>query len=202
MEIVKKFDLEMAHIVRNAWSTRCSRSIHGHTYTIELVLERRTDAKELFDAGRMVIDFGLVKKYIGPFIDSFDHTTLLWDIEEDDFLEFFKEQFERVIICYESSSCEMMSAVIYVAVNKLLAEVENGDVVCTKVIVHETKTGRAECNYDSKWIQYVEDRDIVEKLWFSEGLMYEWPMDFARLAKRTGIGNAVDLKIPFESRDS
>ena len=68
MRIRKLFKFENAHIVRNCSSDRCKRSIHGHSYEVELILEAHR-----LDHGQMVYDFGLLKHHIKDIIDSFDH---------------------------------------------------------------------------------------------------------------------------------
>lgn len=52
MLIRKLFKFENAHVVRNCTSDRCKRSIHGHSYKVELLLK----ASKL-DHGQMVYDF-------------------------------------------------------------------------------------------------------------------------------------------------
>ncbi len=59
MLIRKLFKFENAHVVRNCTSDRCKRSIHGHSYKVELLLK----ASKL-DHGQMVYDFGLLKGVI------------------------------------------------------------------------------------------------------------------------------------------
>ena len=39
MLIRKLYGFENAHIVRNCSSDRCRRSIHGHSYKVEVILE-------------------------------------------------------------------------------------------------------------------------------------------------------------------
>lgn len=63
MLIRKLFKFENAHIVRNCTSDRCKRSIHGHSYKVELLLK----ASKL-DHGQMVYDFGLLKGVIKNFL--------------------------------------------------------------------------------------------------------------------------------------
>ena len=55
MIIRKLFKFEGSHIVRNCTSDRCSHSLHGHSYKVELFLT----ADHLDNAG-MVVDFGLL----------------------------------------------------------------------------------------------------------------------------------------------
>lgn len=62
MLIRKLFKFENAHVVRNCTSDRCKRSIHGHSYKVELLLK----ASKL-DHGQMVYDFGLLKGVIMTF---------------------------------------------------------------------------------------------------------------------------------------
>jgi 6-pyruvoyl tetrahydropterin synthase/QueD family protein len=71
MLIRKLFRFENAHIVRNCSSDRCSRSIHGHSYQVEILLEAHA-----LDNGQMIYDFGLLKGHIKDLIDSFDHALL------------------------------------------------------------------------------------------------------------------------------
>lgn len=190
MQIRKKFEIEMAHIVRNAWSDRCAKSVHGHTYNIEVVLQRHPDAETLHDDGRMVVDFGLVKKYLNPFIDSFDHAMLLWDEDDPAVIDFFRDNFDRVIVCPGSSSCEMMSAVFFVALRRIIDSVpEFQDVQLAQVVVHETRTGSATCDGWSDWVDLVEDKEIVENTWFAPEITREWPYELVQLSINGEVGS-------------
>ena len=77
MLIRKLFKFENAHIVRNCTSDRCKRSIHGHSYKVELLLK----ASKL-DHGQMVYDFGLLKGVIKDIFDSFDHAICFWQHDD------------------------------------------------------------------------------------------------------------------------
>ncbi|STP11883.1 6-pyruvoyl tetrahydrobiopterin synthase [Helicobacter mustelae] len=57
MIIRRSFSFCAAHIVRNCTSLRCSRSLHGHNYKVEIFLK----ADRLDNAG-MILDFGIFKK--------------------------------------------------------------------------------------------------------------------------------------------
>ena len=76
MIIRKLFKFEGAHIVRNCSSVRCKKSIHGHSYVVEVFF-----SSDGFDNGMMVMDFGLMKGTIKDFIDGFDHAYSMWDKE-------------------------------------------------------------------------------------------------------------------------
>ena len=137
MQIRKLFKFEMAHIVRKAFSTRCAKNIHWHSYLLEVFLE----GKELDEAG-MVLDFGLVKKEVNDFIDSFDHTLCIWNLpEEKALVEFATKNFERVIVLPFNSTAEMQAKMFYELISKLLSKYT---IKVSKCIVHETTTGYAE----------------------------------------------------------
>ena len=84
MIIRKLFKFEGSHIVRNCTSERCSQSIHGHSYLVEVFLE----STRLDNAG-MVMDFGLMSSF-KDIVDMFDHTHLLWDKDDGEYRNFIK----------------------------------------------------------------------------------------------------------------
>ena len=172
MEIRKQFKYEMAHVVRNAWSNRCAYSIHGHSYVVEVFISGTK-----YDNGGMLIDFGLVKKYLNDFIDSFDHACVLWNIEKDrKTIEHFKENFDRVIVTEFPSSAEVQAEMFFRVANQILnylkqnSQLNNGeslDVEISRVRVHETKTGFAEYTFeDYKYGNGFTDDHILNGIWF------------------------------------
>ncbi|MGE8610252.1 MAG: 6-pyruvoyl trahydropterin synthase family protein, partial [Acinetobacter baumannii] len=82
MLIRKLFKFENAHVVRNCTSDRCKRSIHGHSYKVELLLK----ASKL-DHGQMVYDFGLLKGVIKDLFDSFDHAICFWEKDDPQYID-------------------------------------------------------------------------------------------------------------------
>ena len=72
MLIRKLFRFENAHVVRGCSTRRCSHSIHGHSYRVELLLEAHA-----LDHGQMIYDFGLLKGDVRDLIDAFDHAVTL-----------------------------------------------------------------------------------------------------------------------------
>lgn len=82
MQIRKLFKGEGAHIVRNCSTNRCKKSIHGHSFQIEIFL-----TSDKLDNGGMIVDFSLIKKSIGQWIDSFDHCMLLWRNDNPEYKE-------------------------------------------------------------------------------------------------------------------
>ena len=136
MEITKKYRAEYAHIVRGAYSERCRYNVHGHSGLFEITLQ----SEELDSAG-MVVDFGNLKP-IKQLIDLFDHTMLLWEGENEEVKDFFKNNFERVIIMKQNTTAENMARVIADYAEEIVTT-NFDDVNIKSVTVHETATGRA-----------------------------------------------------------
>lgn len=143
MKIRKLFKFEAAHIVRNCSSDRCKKSVHGHSYKVEVFLTSKG-----LDNGQMVYDFGLLKPTVGKFLDLFDHSWHYWNQESQEFKNFVQKTNERWIELPFSPSAENYSIFFLKAINYILEHIKkcNGenDVKCIGVRVHETDTGYAE----------------------------------------------------------
>jgi 6-pyruvoyltetrahydropterin/6-carboxytetrahydropterin synthase len=171
--IRKLFKFENAHIVRNCTSRRCSRSIHGHSYKVEVKL-----SSNFLDNGEMVMDFGLMKLYIKDIIDSFDHAITLWNKDDKEYIEFAKKFSERWVILPVNPSAEQFSRVFFLIIDRILElmEFNNGEreIKLHSVIVHETDTGYAECfredAYNFKNMGEIKFEDII----FSDRIKKEW----------------------------
>jgi len=144
MLIRKLFKFENAHIVRGCSTRRCSHSIHGHSYKVELLLEAHA-----LDNGQMVYDFGLLKGHVRDLIDAFDHAVALWRDDDPDYLAAMCQHSERWVLIPVSPSAEQFSRLFFCLIDAALDLTEkiNGeaDVRLHSVIVHETKTGYAQC---------------------------------------------------------
>lgn len=144
MLIRKLFKFENAHIVRSCSTRRCSHSIHGHSYKVELLLEAHA-----FDNGQMIYDFGLLKGHIHDLVDAFDHAIALWSGDDPDYLAAMRQHSERWVVIPVSPSAEQFSRLFFCLVDAvlILTEKTNGeaDVRLHSVIVHETDTGYAQC---------------------------------------------------------
>ncbi len=144
MLIRKLFKFENAHIVRGCSTRRCSHSIHGHSYKVELLLEAHA-----FDNGQMVYDFGLLKGQVRDLINAFDHAIALWTGDNPDHLDTMRRHSERWVLIPVSPSAEQFSRLFFRLVDTALSltDMANGeaDVRLQSVIVHETETGYAQC---------------------------------------------------------
>ncbi len=172
MIIRKLFRFENAHIVRGCTSRRCSESIHGHSYVVELLF-----SSPHLDRGQMVYDFGLTKLTIKELIDSFDHAITLWSGDDPRYLEDMKRWSKRWVELPVSPSAEQYSRVIFLMVdlvlqNTIMVNYEK-DVTIDSVIVHETATGYAKCSRDDAYNKEMGEI-ALDAIKFSEGVKEEW----------------------------
>lgn len=172
MLIRKLFKFENAHIVRNCSSDRCKRSIHGHSYKVELFLQA-----DRLDNGQMVYDFGLLKGTIKEFIDSFDHAICFWSKDDADYIQACKNFSARWVALPVSPSAEQFSRVFFFlaqqVLNNTLMQNNEQDIRVYSVIVHETDTGYAQCfqaDVDNPQMGILSLDDII----FSEQVQAEW----------------------------
>lgn len=178
MIIRKKFKFEASHIVRNCSTERCSKTIHGHSYIVEVFLSSCH-----LDNGGMVVDFSLLKGYIKDVIDSFDHSLLIWGRESDEFKKDMKKYSSRIIELPLTSSAECLSIQLFYLIEKIIKNTrfrnnEDVDLKVSSVRVHETETGYAEaCKED---IPYNILK--IEMFSFSNSIKNDWG-DFNMIEK-------------------
>lgn len=172
MLIRKLFKFENAHIVRNCTSDRCKRSIHGHSYKVELLLK----ANKL-DHGQMVYDFGLLKGVIKELYDSFDHAICFWQDDSPEYIQACKQFSARWVSLPVSPSAEQFSRIFFYlaqqVLNSTITQNGEGDVEVYSVIVHETDTG-----YAQSFIEDIENPQMgqlhLQDIIFSEQVQTEW----------------------------
>ncbi len=172
MRIRKLFKFENAHIVRNCSSDRCRRSIHGHSYQVELILEAHR-----LDHGQMVYDFGLLKSSIKDLIDSFDHAICFWNKDDPEYIAMCKQFSARWISLPVSPSAEQFSRIIFFWSQQILqqTQMQNGeqDVKVYSVIAHETATGYAQCFAEDVTNEQMGKLNLAD-FQFSEQVKAEW----------------------------
>jgi 6-pyruvoyltetrahydropterin/6-carboxytetrahydropterin synthase len=173
MLIRKLFKFENAHIVRGCSTRRCSHSIHGHSYKIEILLEAQA-----FDHGQMVYDFGLLKQGPRTLIDAFDHALAIWSGDDPDYIAACQRFSERWILIPVSPSAEQFSRLFFVMIDRLLdlTEMKNGeaDVRLHSVIVHETETGYAQC-FREDAVNPKMGLISLDDIEFSAAIRNDWP---------------------------
>ncbi len=172
MTIRKLFKFENAHIVRRCTSRRCSRSIHGHSYKVELLFGAPS-----LDRGQMVYDFGLTKGMIKDFIDSFDHAITLWSDDDPDYLAAMKRWSERWVELPVNPSAEQFARTIFLLIDAVLRQTEmvNGEsqVALEGVIVHETDTGYAHARREDAYDSTMGPTEL-DRIHFSPRVKEEW----------------------------
>lgn len=172
MLIRKLFKFENAHIVRNCTSDRCKRSIHGHSYKVELLLK----ASKL-DHGQMVYDFGLLKGVIKDLYDSFDHAICFWQDDSAEYIQACKTFSARWVSLPVSPSAEQFSRIFFYLAQQVLQSTVTqngeGDVQVYSVIVHETDTG-----YAQSFAEDISNEQMgllsLDQIVFSEQVISEW----------------------------
>jgi len=178
MKIRKLFRYEMSHRVLDAFTKRCSENIHGHSYVLELVFGGNES-----DEAQMLMDFGLVKKYFHPFVDSFDHAHMIWDrpeIEQEK--KHIMSSNQRWIMAPFSSTAEMQAKMFFNYSHQALQQLKELNEVGPNVyiysaIVHETVTGYAE--YDIIDVGYDKFPAVkLRNIRFSNGIVKEWSKEF------------------------
>lgn len=196
MLIRKLFKFENAHIVRNCTSDRCKRSIHGHSYKVELLLK----ASKL-DHGQMVYDFGLLKGLIKDIFDSFDHAICFWQHDDPEYIQACQKFSARWVALPVSPSAEQFSRIFFFLAQQILASTETqngeGDVEVYSVIVHETDTG-----YAQSFLEDIGNEQMgilsLEEIVFSEQVQSEWtdPQMYQKLKQGFKFQNpSVDLQV-------
>ena len=172
MIIRKLYKFENAHIVRKCTSRRCSRSLHGHSYKVELFF-----TAPLLDRGEMVYDFGLTKGMIKDFIDAFDHAITLWSGDDPDYLQDMKKWSERWVELPVNPSAEQFARTFFLIIDRVLQQTNmvNGesDVTLDSVIVHETETGYAKADRNDAYNEAMGIIDL-KKIIFSDQVKAEW----------------------------
>ena len=168
MIIRKLFKFENAHVVRGCSTVKCRSSIHGHSYEVEVLFQ-----SNFLDNGQMVYDFGLMKQNMKDLIESFDHAIALWSGDDVAFINDMKKHSQRWVELPVSPSAEQFSRVIFVLIDKLLSltTTRNGEkeVKLYSVIVHETKTGYAQCFEEDAYSKEMGDINL-QQIVFSQAI--------------------------------
>jgi len=193
MIIRKKFKFEGAHIVRDCSSDRCKKSLHGHSYVVEVFL-----TSDKLDFGQMIYDFGLTKGTIKDVVDSFDHAYAMWSKESDDFKSFIKNNSDRYIEMPVSPSAECFALTFLFIIDKVLKATAfnngEGKVHVNSIRVHETDTGYAEAFLeDLKWFNF-----SLEDIKFSEAIKQEW-QDSEMYSKLINYNKGISKEKPFNN---
>lgn len=160
-------------MVRNCMTDRCMYSIHGHSYVVEIKL-RSTQ----LDNGHMVVDFSVIKKAIGAFLDAFDHSIMLWSADDPVYINDMKKHSRRWIMMPISPSAEGMAIFILNISQKIIKDINftNGErhINVYSVVVHETDTGYAEASFKDNDDELLSDNQIMGGTLFSSDIQKDF----------------------------
>lgn len=173
MIIRRSFDFCAMHIVRNCHSKRCSESLHGHNYEVEVFLE-----SSALDHAGMVLDFGVLKNEVAIFVDCFDHAAHFWREESEEFKSFIKKTSSRWIELPFNASAENYALLFFFYIEMILnaSDFANGESAQLKSVrVHETKRGYAEAGRED----FYRAKDMLDSksIIFSSDILSELRLD-------------------------
>lgn len=180
MIIRKKYKFESSHIVRGCTSRRCSRNIHGHSYIVEVFL-----SSTKLDNAHMVVDFGLMKQEINDFIDSFDHSHIMYSpinnklpVPAQKEMEYIINNTERWILMPLTPSAEGLSLLFFYVIDAILENTNfqnnEGEINLYSVRVHETATGYAQTFKEDLPGMWNTVLHTLNSITFSPQIMKEW----------------------------
>jgi len=159
MLIRKAFTLNNAHVVRNCYSNRCKFSLHAHTAVIETFIQ----GSKVDNAG-MLMDFGIAKIVLKPFLELHQDAVLLWMHDSKKYKDFIKSKTDNWIELTFTPSAELLAAYFQFYFNSLIGRIElknneDENIEIIKTRYHETRSGWAEADstdvmdliVDQKW---------------------------------------------------
>ena len=169
----KQFQFNGMHIVRDCSSDRCKKSIHSHTYKVEIKVK-----SQYLDNAGMVLDFGLMKGHIKDIISSFDNAYSLWTKEKNDYKQLVTINNDRWIEMPCSPTAEQYAVMFYAIINEIFnkAKFNNGerDLELLSVTVHETETGYAEATYEDYINLWLDGGYDIRNIIFSPAIKKKW----------------------------
>jgi 6-pyruvoyltetrahydropterin/6-carboxytetrahydropterin synthase len=142
--VSKSFKFCAAHRLESSFTLAC-QEIHGHNYTVEVILESASLNKD-----GMVIDFGKIKGVVKPFIDKLDHSFMIMKQNEDDATD-------NVIHLDCNPTSENIARSLYINIEAILGKLPPSSREKSKSeykrIVHLVKVRVYET--DSSWSEYI-----------------------------------------------
>lgn len=139
ISITKTFRAEAAH--RLPFHEGKCKSLHGHSYRIEVTVERDSGAHPL-DDNSMVVDFQVITDIIGKWIqDHIDHATMV-SRSDNALLTFLRDTNQKCWVIDDHPTAEMIAWRILSEARYWIA-LHDRNLAVTRVIVHETETSKA-----------------------------------------------------------
>ena len=130
IKIVKQIRWSMGHRLVKDYPHKC-KNAHGHEYLAEIEIGR----KEL-DQYDFVIDFSIIKKKLGKWIDDkLDHGFLCCE-QDNEMIEFLEKTNQKHYVIKENPTAEIIAKLLFDKGNELIGGI-------TKVTVWETPNSYA-----------------------------------------------------------
>jgi 6-pyruvoyltetrahydropterin/6-carboxytetrahydropterin synthase len=145
--IRKKFTFEAAHQLESAYTSACWECIHGHSYTVEMVLQSYH-----LNGDEMVLDFSELGFFKQAVMERWDHALILHEKKRDIYEPIIAAgHLKREKVCFldRNPTAETMANILYFELVEYLrglckAGAASVSLRVEKVRVHETGTGWAE----------------------------------------------------------
>jgi 6-pyruvoyltetrahydropterin/6-carboxytetrahydropterin synthase len=144
MNVIRKlYKVEYAHQLKNAFTSCCYETIHGHSGIIEIFLS----SVEL-DKNDMVVDFGEVSSLIKNYLmDWFDHAIIIPSSFDREYIDCLKKYNKKVRVTDFNPTAESFAAQIFWNICRVvqpIIDIDKRVFRVLKVRFHETDTGYAE----------------------------------------------------------
>lgn len=131
-----EFAVEVAHRLISAYSVDCKKSLHGHSYKINLEIKNR-DGSEKLNPDGMMVDFKLLKELLrDKFEKKYDHSCVL--AEDDVLVEPIKTACEKVHIWNSNPTAERMVIEFAKEIQQIIDEGLSPSIVVSRLEVYET----------------------------------------------------------------
>lgn len=126
------FEMEIAHRLKNSYSTDCHENLHGHSYKVDLEIQRKDKNLNEFN---MVCDFKKIKEVLKRFEKKYDHSTILQS--EDPLVPVISTYCKKFHIWDKNPTAEEMTVRYFKEIQDLFDE-DNLEIEITAIYIGET----------------------------------------------------------------
>lgn len=145
LNITKIFNFEAAHALEN-YDGLCA-NIHGHSYKLDVCVQSRKNLGSTFIKDEecckngMILDFGMLKKYVNDcIIDDFDHALMFNENSNKEVIEVLKKHKYKIIVLPFQPTSENLLIEFAQRLKKALPE----DIKLKKLRLYETASSFTE----------------------------------------------------------
>lgn len=135
MKVAKKFKWEAAH--RIPWHKGKCQHLHGHSYKMYVEFDG-----ELNEQG-IVIDFNDIKNIINPYIELFDHATIVSKHDIELQKVFIENEWKHYILPFDSTAENLCNFFAEMIIENHINLLKINNINSISVTVYETETAYA-----------------------------------------------------------